>query len=85
MWDTIYGSRYEVKTSGEKKMKNPTIQFMVANGIPLTRESYLYIEYFGNPPLEDAEVEIPVEILRAERRLIARKDAEFLREIGARW
>lgn len=69
-------------------MKNPTIQFMVANGIPLTQESYLQIAYMGNPPEDplDAEVlaEIPAEILRTERRLVARKDAEFLREIGAR-
>lgn len=68
---------------------NPTIQFMRANRIPLTQESYLQIAYMGNPPKEplDAEVlaEIPVEILRTERRLVARKDAEFLREIGARW
>jgi hypothetical protein len=89
MWNAIYGSCCEVKTSGEKNMKNPTIQFMVANGVALTRESYLQIAYMGNPPKEplDAEIEaeIPVEILRAERRLIASKDAEFLREVGIKW
>lgn len=70
-------------------MKNPTVQFMVANGIPLTRESYLQIAYMGNPPKEplDAEVlaEIPAEIIRAERRIVARKDAEFLRAVGTKW
>jgi hypothetical protein len=70
-------------------VKNPTIQFMVANGIPLTQESYLQIAYMGNPPKEplDAEVlaESPAEILRAERRLVASKDGEFLREVGTKW
>ena len=66
-------------------MTDPTVQWMIAHKIPLTRESYLYVEYFGNPPTEDAEVEIPAEILRTERRLVARKDAEFLREVGAKW
>ena len=43
----------------------------------------------GNPPKEplDAEVlaEIPAEIIRAERRIVARKDAEFLRAVGTKW
>jgi hypothetical protein len=66
-------------------MNNPTVEWMKANNLPLTRENYLYVAYMGNPPLEDAEVEIPVEILRVERRLIARKDIEFLRAVGVRW
>jgi hypothetical protein len=66
-------------------MRDVTIEWMRANMVPLTRENYLQVAYMGQPPTEDAEMEIPAEILRAERRLIARKDGEFLRQIGARW
>jgi hypothetical protein len=66
-------------------MRDVTIVWMKANNVPLTRKNYLQVAYMGQPPTEDAEMEIPVEILRAERRLIARKDAEFLREVGTKW
>ena len=42
---------------------NPTIQFMRANRIPLTREAYLYIEYFGTPPETTEEIIWPPAIL----------------------
>jgi|HubBroStandDraft_6_1064221.scaffolds.fasta_scaffold112258_5 hypothetical protein len=71
------------------KMTDATLDFLKANNLELTRGNYLAVAYIGNPRQEplDPEVlaEIPVEILRAERRLIARKDTEFLHEIGARW
>jgi hypothetical protein len=66
-------------------MRDATVEWMKANNVPLTRENYLQVAYMCQTPTEDAEMEIPAEILLAERRLIARKDREFLREIGARW
>jgi hypothetical protein len=37
---------------------DPTLEFLKANGLPLTRENYLYVAYLGNPPKElDAESE----------------------------
>jgi hypothetical protein len=64
---------------------DPTLEFLKANNLELTRENYLQVAYMGQPPDSTEEIDFPVAILRAERRLIARKDAEFLREIGARW
>jgi hypothetical protein len=66
-------------------MQDVTLDWMKSNNVPLTRENYLQVAYMGQPPTEDAEVEIPAEILRIERRIVARKDAEFLREVGTRW
>jgi hypothetical protein len=34
--------------------QNPTLDFLQANGVPLTRENYLAVAYLGNPP-NDAE------------------------------
>jgi hypothetical protein len=66
-------------------MRDATVEWMRANKIPLTRPNYLQVAYMGQPPDSTEEIDFPVAILRAERRLIARKDSEFLREIGARW
>jgi hypothetical protein len=66
-------------------MQDVTLDWMKSNNVPLTRENYLQVAYMGQPLTEDAEVEIPAEILRVERRIVARKDREFLREVGTRW
>jgi hypothetical protein len=72
---------------GTNYMKNsdPTLEFLKAHSLPLTKDNYLYVAYMGQPPESAEEIDFPVEIIRATRRLIASKDAEFLREIGARW
>jgi hypothetical protein len=36
---------------------DPTLNFLLANGLALTRANYLAVEYFGNPPELDAEQE----------------------------
>lgn len=36
---------------------DPTLAFMLATGLRLTRENYLYVSYFGDPPELDAETE----------------------------
>jgi hypothetical protein len=73
-------------------MTNPTVQWMIANSVPLTRANYLAAAYMGNPPAEiDGELlaEIPIEILRAElpakcivsivfKALVERSHARFL-------
>ena len=66
---------------------NPTLEFLRKHSLPLTRENYLAVAYLGQVPEVDGEIEaeIPAEILRVERRIIARKDREFLRAVGARW
>jgi hypothetical protein len=59
-------------------MADPTIQFLRAHGIPLTRASYLYVEYLGQPPESTEEIIWPPEILRAERKA----DVKLLRAMG---
>ena len=66
-------------------MRDVTLEWMKANKVPLTRDNYLQVAYMGHPPDSTEEIDFHVEIIRATRRLIASKDAEFLREIGARW
>jgi hypothetical protein len=41
----------------KSRASNPTLEFLKANNIPVTRENYLAVEYLGNPPELDAEQE----------------------------
>jgi len=67
---TTYGQRpeqllliltlFDRVTSG-----SPVIEYMKQNGIPLTRENYLRLNYLGNPPKElpaELEAELPHEL-----------------------
>jgi hypothetical protein len=50
-------------------MRNLTLELMKKHNVPLTRQNYLDIEYFGNPPDEiggEIEASIPQEIREAE-------------------
>lgn len=67
------------------KNSDPTLEFLKANNLELTRENYLHVAYMGQPPDSIEEIDLPVEILRSERCLIARKDSEFLRQVGIKW
>ena len=60
------------------KNSDPTLEFMKANNLELTRENYLAVEYLGAAPDSTEEVEFPPELLRAERQA----DAKFLRSVG---
>lgn len=54
---------------------------MKKNNIPLTREAYLHIAYWGNPPEEiggEIEASIPWEIKHAE-------DIALMAQMGVRW
>ncbi len=57
------------------------LKAMKQHNIPLTRENYLHIAYWGNPPEEiggEIEASIPKEIGEAE-------DAAWMAEMGVRW
>jgi hypothetical protein len=57
------------------------LRLMVENGVPLTRENYLYIAYMGDVPEEiggEIEAEIPWEIKYAE-------DIALMARMGVRW
>jgi len=58
--------------------KDSTVQFMLAHGIPLSRETWLWLEYMGTPPETTEGIIWPAAILRAER--IA--DRKLLRAMG---
>ena len=45
---------------------DPTLQWMIDHGLPLTRETYLYVLFLGKVPQDTSEVQFPEEILRAE-------------------
>jgi hypothetical protein len=54
---------------------------MIEKGVPLTRDNYLAIAYFGNPPDEiggEIEASIPREIGEAE-------DVAWMAEMGVQW
>jgi hypothetical protein len=43
----------------EESSHDPTLDFMLANNLPLARANYLAVAYMGNPPKElDAEAEL---------------------------
>lgn len=57
------------------------LQWMIEKGVPLTRENYLYMAFFGTPPDEiggEIEASIPKEIGEAE-------DTAWMAELGVRW
>jgi hypothetical protein len=57
------------------------LRLMVEKGVPLTRQNYLDIAYFGNPPEEiggEILASIPKEIGEAE-------DVAWMAEMGVRW
>ena len=71
-----YSKRYcfnhlPTKPEGESSnTPDPTLEFLKANNLPLTRENYLYVEYMGNPPKElDAEGEaaLPAEVTKNQK------------------
>jgi hypothetical protein len=41
----------------ERDRLDHVLNFMIRNGVELTRENYLEIAYMGNPPELDAEAE----------------------------
>lgn len=57
------------------------LRWMIEKGVPLTRENYLYMAYFGTPPEEiggEIEASIPKEIGEAE-------DVAWMAEMGVGW
>ena len=57
------------------------LEAMKKNNIPLTRQNYLDIAYFGNPPEEiggEIEASIPWEIKHVE-------DIALMARMGVRW
>jgi hypothetical protein len=57
------------------------LRLMVEKGVPLTRQNYLDIAYWGNPPEEiggEIEAEIPWEIKHAD-------DIALMAAMGVRW
>ena len=57
------------------------LKAMKQHNIPLTRENYLHIAYFGNPPEEiggEIEASIPWEIKHAE-------DIALMAQMGVQW
>ncbi|MGC1834155.1 MAG: hypothetical protein WA714_13935, partial [Candidatus Acidiferrales bacterium] len=57
------------------------LEAMKKNNIPLTRQNYLDIAYFGNPPEEiggEIEASIPWEIRHAD-------DIATMAQMGVRW
>jgi hypothetical protein len=57
------------------------LELMKELGVPLTRENYLHIAYWGNPPDEiggEIATEIPWEIKHAE-------DIALMAQMGVRW
>jgi hypothetical protein len=57
------------------------LALMKRKGVPLTRENYLDIAYWGNPPDEiggEIEAEIPWEIKHAE-------DIALMAQMGVQW
>jgi len=66
-------------------VKDPTVELMRQYGVPLTRENWLYLNFMGTPPLlTGAEIAVPAEILRAEKKAAKAFDADFLRSIGVK-
>jgi hypothetical protein len=66
-------------------VKDPTVELMRQYGVPLTRETWMLLEFMGTPPLlTGAEIAIPTEILRAEKKAAKAFDADFLRSIGVK-
>jgi hypothetical protein len=59
-------------------MPDPTLEFLKAHKLALTRANYLHILFLGNPPASTEEVIFPPEIIRAERQA----DAKFLLSVG---
>jgi hypothetical protein len=57
------------------------LRLMIEKGVPLTRENYLHIAYWGNPPEEiggEIEAEIPWGIKHAD-------DIALMTQMGVRW
>src|ERR1700735_3781425 len=83
--------REQIKQSVQKKSSisgdaNPTLEFLRAHKLALTRENYLYIAHWGHPPAEldgETKAEIPIEIRRAEAR--AAKRERLLRMPVSKW
>jgi hypothetical protein len=57
------------------------LRLMIEKGVPLTRQNYLDIAYWGNPPEEiggEIEASIPWEIKHAD-------DIALMAQMGVRW
>ncbi len=57
------------------------LQWMIEKGVPLTRENYLHMAYFGTPPDEiggEIEASIPWEIKHAD-------DIALMAQMGVLW
>ena len=58
-------------TKSANTPENMVLEMMKERGMPLTRENYLHMAYWGNPPEDtggEIEAEIPWEIKRNDRQ-----------------